>query len=152
MEQLTKIAELLGEDNVKRLQDTITDMIIENVKSDMDDMNVYLIDFEAIMDGVRRDIERDVRERLVNEYVEVLRKRLDDYFSVYPCGIPTTPPMVDIEEFNKNMISEEYLEQCGKAGELFANSRDINEADRRHRGAQQKVWRSKNGGDEVRYE
>lgn len=119
MEQLTKIAELLGEDNAKRLKDTITDMIIENVKSDMDNMSVYLIDFEAILDGVRDDIERDVRERLVNEYTEVLRKRLDDYFAVRPYGMP----MVDVNEFNKNIMSAAHLESCQKTRDLFANAK-----------------------------
>lgn len=97
MEQLTKIAELLGEDNAKRLKDTITDMIIEQVKSDMDNMTVYLIDFEIVLDGIRRDIERDVRERLANEYVEVLRKRLDDYFAIRPYGMPS----IDANTFSK---------------------------------------------------
>ena len=97
MEQLTKIAELLGEDNAKRLKDTITDMIIEQVKSDMDNMTVYLIDFEAVLDGIRRDIERDVRERLANEYVEVLRKMLDDYFAIRPYGMPS----IDANTFSK---------------------------------------------------
>lgn len=119
MEQLTKIEELLGEDNAKRLKDTITDMIIEQVKSDMDNMTVYLIDFEVVLDGIRRDIERDVRERLTNEYVEVLRKRLDDYFAIRPYGMP----MADINELNKNIVSAAYLESCQKTRDLFANAK-----------------------------
>lgn len=111
MEQLTKIAELLGEDNAKRLKDTITDMIIEQVKSDMDNMTVYLIDFEAVLDGIRRDIERDVRERLANEYVEVLRKRLDDYFGLHMKyrGVDSlTPEYLSMIDLFKNAKIDEF--------------------------------------------
>ena len=31
------------------------------------------------------------------------------------------PPMIEIEEFNKKKVSEDFLESCGKAGELFKN-------------------------------
>ena len=46
MEELTKIAKLLGEDNEKRLKDKITDLLIQRVDEDLNDMCTYLIDFE----------------------------------------------------------------------------------------------------------
>ena len=32
------------------------------------------------------------------------------------------PPMVDPEEFNKNVVSKEFLNKCKKAGKLFRHA------------------------------
>ena len=33
------------------------------------------------------------------------------------------PPMIEIEEFNKKKVSEDFLESCGKAGKLFKQNK-----------------------------
>lgn len=32
------------------------------------------------------------------------------------------PPMVDPDEFNKNVVSKEFLDKCKKAGKLFRHT------------------------------
>lgn len=35
------------------------------------------------------------------------------------------PPMVDPVEFNKNVVSKEFLDKCKKAGKLFRHENHI---------------------------
>ena len=80
MEELTNIAKLLGEENEKRLKDTITDLLIQQVEEDLDSMCVYLIDFESMMSEIRKDIERAAKEKLVDRYMEKLQRKMDEFF------------------------------------------------------------------------
>lgn len=80
MEELTNIAKLLGEENEKRLKDTITDLLIQQVEEDLDSMCVYLIDFESMMCEIRKDVERAAKEKLINGYMEKFHKKMDELF------------------------------------------------------------------------
>lgn len=75
--ELCEIAKLLGEENEKRLKDSITDIIIEEVKRDIESLNVYLIDVDELIDDIREDIRSDLKERLYKEYMEIIENKLD---------------------------------------------------------------------------
>ena len=80
MEELTKIAKLLGEDNEKRLKDKITDLLIQRVDEDLDDMCTYLIDFEDTFEQVRKDVEKDIKEMIYRKYMAKFESKCDELF------------------------------------------------------------------------
>lgn len=81
MEELTKIAELLGEKNEKRLKDSITDLLIERVDEDLRDMCTYLFDFEDLFDQVRKDVEKDIKEMIAKKYMDKMEEKINELFS-----------------------------------------------------------------------
>lgn len=82
MEELTKIAKLLGEDNEKRLKDGITELLLQQVETDMEDKYQYdyIIAFDDIFEEVKRQIENEFREKLVEKYRERMNVELDSVF------------------------------------------------------------------------
>ena len=83
MENMTQIAELLGEDNKKRLQDKITDLLIEQVESDLEDRYQYdyILAFDSIYEEVKETIEEEFKEKLMEKYRERMNKELEKIFS-----------------------------------------------------------------------
>ena len=79
MDNLSNIAKLIGEDNKKRLKDSITDMLIDHLEEDLSNMSIYLIDFESMMDEIRGDIEDRVREKIIVNYTKKIEDKLDKY-------------------------------------------------------------------------
>ena len=82
MENLTSIANLLGEDNEKRLKDGITDLLLEQVGRDIEDKYQYdyIIAFDDIYEEVKRDIEIEFKEKLAHKYRECMNKELEKMF------------------------------------------------------------------------
>ena len=71
MEKVTGLIKLLGEENEKRLKDTITDIIIDAVRDDVDSYTrqSYIIDPDEFIEFVEKCKEEafaTVREELVN--------------------------------------------------------------------------------------
>lgn len=80
MEQIMQIAALLGEDNVKRLKDGITDRLLEQVTLELNDMPVWLIDFESLMDEIREEVKEDVKKKILPRYLEAVETKVDALF------------------------------------------------------------------------
>ena len=75
MENITQIANLLGEDNEKRLKDKITDLIMEDrYKYD------YILAFDSIYEEVKEKIEEEFKEKLMEKYRERMNKELEKIF------------------------------------------------------------------------
>ncbi len=81
MEKVMEIAALLGEDNVKRLRDGITDLLLEQVAQELNDMSVWLIDFESLLDEIREDIKADIKKKVLPRYLEMAEKKVEELFS-----------------------------------------------------------------------
>lgn len=81
MEELTKVAKLLGEENEKRLKDSITDLLIERVDEDLRDSCTYLIDFEDIFSQVRKDVEKDVKEMMYKKWMAKMEEKINEVFN-----------------------------------------------------------------------
>lgn len=81
MEELTKVAKLLGEENEKRLKDSITDLLIERVDEDLRDSCTYLIDFEDIFAQVRKDVEKDVKEMAYKKWMAKMEEKINEVFN-----------------------------------------------------------------------
>lgn len=80
MEKLKKIVDLLGEDNVRRLQNEITDILIEGVQDEIETSNNYIIDYEILFDTIREEIEEDIKAKIIARYTKKLDRKLDELF------------------------------------------------------------------------
>lgn len=77
MESLSAIAKVLGEENEKRLKAAVTDLLIEQVKGDLDNMCHYLIDWEELFEEIRDEIKEEFREK----YIKVAEEKLSVVFN-----------------------------------------------------------------------
>ena len=77
-DELLNIVSLLGEENKKRLQDGITDLLLERIREDLDDVSVCLMDLEAMLDSIRKDIEKEAKEKIKNMYMKKLERKLNE--------------------------------------------------------------------------
>ncbi len=80
MEQIIPIAALLGEENLKRLKDGITDLLLEQVSQELNDMSVWLIDYESLLDEIREDLKADIKKKILPKYLEVVETKVDALF------------------------------------------------------------------------
>lgn len=80
MKKITEIAAILGEENEKRLKDSITDLIIKQVEEDLKDMSTFLIDFNDVFDDLRRDVEKEVKNKIAEMYMNKLGEMLESTF------------------------------------------------------------------------
>ena len=82
MKELTRIIELLGEDNEKRLRDGITDILLNQVEKDIDDKYQYnyIIAFDDIFEEVKERIEEEFKEKLAEKYRERMNKEFEKIF------------------------------------------------------------------------
>ena len=80
MEKLTQFAKLLGKDNEKRFKDTVTDKLIERVIEDIDDMGIYLIDFENMFNEIGAEIQKEVKDKLYKQYISKVESKFLELF------------------------------------------------------------------------
>ena len=82
MENLTNIINLLGEENVQRLKDGITDLMLRQVEKDIDDKYEYeyIVAFDSLFDEVKELIGEEFKEKLVEKYREKMNKELGKIF------------------------------------------------------------------------
>lgn len=81
MEEILTIAKILGEENERRLKAAITDLLIEQVKGDLDNMCHYLIDWEELFDEIRNEIKEEFRKKLQEKYIKVAEEKLSEVFN-----------------------------------------------------------------------
>ena len=79
MDKLNAIAKLLGEENERKLCDAIVDLLIEQVRTDLNDRYEYeyIPAFDDIYDEVRKQIEDEFKEKLIAKYRKLMDERLD---------------------------------------------------------------------------
>lgn len=80
MEEVAKIVALLGEDNVKRLKDGITDLLLEQVSQELNDMSVWLIDYESLLDEIREEVKADIKKKILPKYLVTVEKKVEEVF------------------------------------------------------------------------
>lgn len=74
MNKTIELISLLGEENVKKLKDRITDMLIERVRDDLDTYGEYLIyppDIQATMDEAVEDTYTKVLKMYKNAVLDI---------------------------------------------------------------------------------
>ena len=74
----TRIGELLGEENEKRLKEKITDILIEQAEIDIKEKYKYeyIISFDDIFNKVAKEIEEETKEKLKERYMKMLEEKL----------------------------------------------------------------------------
>lgn len=77
MENIIKIAQLLGEDNEKRLKDSITDLLIKRVEDDLNDYHDWIVDLDYLYDKVNKEIQETVKDKMVKFYTEKFEEKLN---------------------------------------------------------------------------
>lgn len=80
MEELLAITKVLGEENEKRFKDAVTDLLIEQVKDDLENMSNYLIDWEELFDEIRAEIKEEFREKVRTKYMKAAEEKLSEVF------------------------------------------------------------------------
>ena len=82
MEELTGIMKLLGEENTKRLQDGIADLLLEQVDRDIRDRYAYdyIIEFDDIFEEVKKQIKEEFKEKLAEKYRKLMDEKMSGIF------------------------------------------------------------------------
>lgn len=76
MEKCLEVAKLLGEDNVNRLKDTITDLLIERCEDELDDMSIYMIDYENLFEEVEKEVRAVVKDKIMQVYLAKAEEKI----------------------------------------------------------------------------
>ena len=80
MEELLAITKVLGEENATRFKDAVTDLLIEQVKDDLENLSNYLIDWEELFDEIRAEIKEEFREKIRTKYMRIAEDKLSKIF------------------------------------------------------------------------
>lgn len=80
MEELLAITKVLGEENAKRFKDAVTDLLIEQVKDDLENLSNYLIDWEELFDEIRTEIKEEFRDKVRAKYMKAAEIKLSEVF------------------------------------------------------------------------
>ena len=82
LKELNTIAELLGEENEKRLKNAITDALIRTVENDIEDRYKYdyIIAFDSIYEEVNKELQEELRVKMAEKYREHMEKELKKMF------------------------------------------------------------------------
>lgn len=70
MEKVLEVAKLLGEDNVNRLKNTVTDLLIKRCEDELEDMGIYIVDYENLFAEVEDEVRSIIKDRIVKAYLE----------------------------------------------------------------------------------
>lgn len=80
MEKILEIAKLLGEDNVNRLKDTVTDLLIGRCEDELDDMSIYMVDYEQLFAEVEAEVKSIIKDRIMKAYLEKAEGKFSELF------------------------------------------------------------------------
>lgn len=80
MENTMKIAKLLGEENEKKLKDSITDLLIQQFEDDLECMTDYMFDYDEIFDEVRKEVVSIMKDKITKAYIAKTESKLAELF------------------------------------------------------------------------
>lgn len=80
MEKVLEVAKLLGEENVNRLKDTVTDLLIKRCEDELDDMGIYMIDYESLFEEVEKEVKSIVKNKIMQIYLEKAEGKISELF------------------------------------------------------------------------
>lgn len=69
---------LLGENNVQRLQDEITELMISQIQEDM--REVYLFNFNELIEDIEKEVRADLRAKVAARYKVMVDQYVDKMF------------------------------------------------------------------------
>lgn len=80
MEKVLEVAKLLGEENVNRLKDTVTDLLIKRCEEELDDMAIYMVDYERLFAEVEDEVRAIVKDKIMQMYLEKAEGKISELF------------------------------------------------------------------------
>lgn len=81
MEKILKIAESLGEENVQKIKDGITEMLLDYLKEDLENMEDCIINYNELFEDVRDEVFANIRDKMINKYTAEIEKKFDELLS-----------------------------------------------------------------------
>ena len=76
MDNVSVLVKVLGEENEKRVKDEITNMIIEQVRSDIENYDDWIIPLEDIIEELNNEIYLRVKDMFMEKYTESITEKL----------------------------------------------------------------------------
>lgn len=80
MEKCLEVAKLLGEENVNRLKDTVTDLLIKRCEDELEDMAIYMIDYENLFEEVEAEVKAIVKDKIKQIYLAKAEDKISELF------------------------------------------------------------------------
>lgn len=80
MEKVLEVAKLLGEENVNRLKDTVTDLLIKRCEDELEDMAIYMVDYEQLFAEVENEVRSIIKDRVMKAYLEKAEEKISELF------------------------------------------------------------------------
>ena len=80
MEKILEVVKLLGEDNVNRLKDTVTDLLIKRCEDELEDMAIYMVDYERMFDEIQDEVKAIMKNKIKNKYLEMAEGKYSELF------------------------------------------------------------------------
>jgi hypothetical protein len=80
MEKCLEIAKLLGEENVEKIKNSVTDMLIDRCREELEDMAVYMVDYERMFDEIQDEVKAIMKNRIKNKYLEMAEGKFSELF------------------------------------------------------------------------
>lgn len=80
MEKVLEIAKLLGEENVEKIKNGVTDMLIERCREELEDMAIWVVDYEQMFDEIQEEVRAIMKEKVMKKYLEMAEGKFSELF------------------------------------------------------------------------
>ena len=80
-DNISELAKLLGEKNEKRLKEEFTDIIIERFRDDIENYDMYLIDYDKMFSEIEYEVTSMVKEKIRSAYMEQANKKIAEFLA-----------------------------------------------------------------------
>ena len=80
MEKILAVAQLLGEDNMEKIKNSVTDMLIERCREELEDMAIYMVDYERMFDEIQDEVKAIMKNKIKNKYLEMAEGKFAELF------------------------------------------------------------------------
>lgn len=80
MEKCLEIAKLLGEENVEKIKNSVTDMLIDRCREELEDMAIYMVDYERMFDEIQDEVKAIMKNKIKNKYLEMAEEKFSELF------------------------------------------------------------------------
>lgn len=78
MEKCLEVARLLGEKNVEKIKNSVTDMLIERCRDELDDMAIYMVDYEQLFSEIEDEVRSIVKDRIMQVYLKQAEHKISE--------------------------------------------------------------------------
>lgn len=80
MEKCLEVAKLLGEENVEKIKNSVTDMLIDRCREELEDMAIYMVDYERMFDEIQDEVKAIMKNKIKNKYLEMAEEKFSKLF------------------------------------------------------------------------